>query len=85
MKFRVLSGLILMLPKAGFAKLAAVTDSSPAPLSTSVSLANTSMLFNAVLIGVTALSSTATGASLTALTLRVSVPTSLPPLPSMTV
>ena len=82
-KFSVPSALMLTVPCAGLFSVAAVTV-RPSP-STSLSLASTGMLVSGVLIGVLAMSSPATGASLTAPTLTVTVTVEVPPCPSLTV
>ena len=82
-KFSVPSVLTVTVPCAGLFSVALVTVRlSP---STSLSFASTGMFVSGVLIGVLAMSSPATGASLTAATLTVTVVVELPPLPSLTV
>jgi hypothetical protein len=81
-KFSVPLGLTVTVPSAGSTVAPVRVSASP---STSVSLASTGMPDSGVLIGVLATSSVATGASLTAPTLTVTVAVDVPPLPSLTV
>ena len=81
-KLKLLSGLTVTVPSAGFT-VAVSTFSGSA--STSKSLASTAMLAIGVFSGVEAVSLTTTGASLTALTDRLTLAVAVPPLPSMMV
>ena len=68
--------------QGGSSTVTVTVNGSP---STSLSLASTGMLESGVLIGVLAMSLPATGASLAAATLTVTVTVELPPCPSLTV
>ena len=72
-KFSVPSAFRLTLPWAGLASTGLLTVSWAAVLSTSVSLALTSMFSKGTFKGVVAVSATATGMSLVPLTVTVSV------------
>ena len=81
-KLSVPSGLTVTVPWAALTLAAVTVSGSP---STSLSLPSTAMLATGVLTGVLATSPAAAGASLTAVTVRLTVAVEVPPLPSLMV